>query len=51
MLLNGGEYRGVRILREDTVRATLVNYNAYLESANPESRRGLGFGASTSTGT
>src|SRR5262249_40896650 len=28
---------------EDTVRSTLVNYNAYLESSNPESRRGLGF--------
>lgn len=43
MLLNGGEYRGARILHEDTIRAMLVNYNAYLESAYPESDRGLGF--------
>ncbi|MFE9656349.1 serine hydrolase [Micromonospora sp. NPDC006431] len=42
-LLNGGEYRGQRILRDDTVRAMLVNYNASLESAYPESDRGLGF--------
>ncbi|SCL29462.1 CubicO group peptidase, beta-lactamase class C family [Micromonospora pallida] len=42
-LLNGGTYRGQRILRDDTVRAMLVNYNARLESADPESRRGLGF--------
>ncbi|MFC8617146.1 serine hydrolase [Micromonospora purpureochromogenes] len=42
-LLNGGEYRGRRILRADTVRAMLVNYNAPLESAYPESDRGLGF--------
>lgn len=42
-LLNGGEYRGRRILREDTVRAMLVNYNAHLETAFPESDRGLGF--------
>jgi CubicO group peptidase (beta-lactamase class C family) len=42
-LLNGGEYRGRRILREDTVRAMLVNYNAPLEPAYPESDRGLGF--------
>ncbi|SCF16793.1 CubicO group peptidase, beta-lactamase class C family [Micromonospora viridifaciens] len=42
-LLNGGTYRGQRILRDDTVRAMLVNYNAPLESADPESRRGLGF--------
>jgi CubicO group peptidase (beta-lactamase class C family) len=43
MLLNGGEYRGHRVLREDTIRAMLVNYNAALESAYPESDRGLGF--------
>ncbi|SCL37603.1 CubicO group peptidase, beta-lactamase class C family [Micromonospora rhizosphaerae] len=43
MLLNGGRYGGQRILREDTVRAMLVNYNAQLESAYPESDRGLGF--------
>ncbi|GAB3934780.1 serine hydrolase domain-containing protein [Micromonospora vulcania] len=42
-LLNGGEYRGRRVLRSDTVRAMLVNYNAPLESAYPESDRGLGF--------
>ncbi|MER6594151.1 serine hydrolase [Micromonospora purpureochromogenes] len=42
-LLNGGEYRGRRILRPDTVRAMLVNYNAPLEAAYPESDRGLGF--------
>ncbi|WP_148086407.1 serine hydrolase [Micromonospora sp. HM5-17] len=42
MLLNGGEYGGVRILREETVRAMLVNYNAALESSYPESDRGLG---------
>ncbi|MFI6258425.1 serine hydrolase [Micromonospora zamorensis] len=42
-LLNGGEYRGRRILRSETVRAMLVNYNAPLESAYPESDRGLGF--------
>ncbi|MGC5331896.1 serine hydrolase [Micromonospora sp. DT62] len=42
-LLNGGEYRGRRILRADTVRAMLVNYNAPLEQAYPESDRGLGF--------
>jgi CubicO group peptidase (beta-lactamase class C family) len=43
MLLNGGAYQGVRILHEDTIRTMLVNYNAHLESADPESRRGLGF--------
>jgi CubicO group peptidase (beta-lactamase class C family) len=43
MFLNGGEYRGKRILRESTVRSMLVNYNAQLESHDPESRRGLGF--------
>ncbi|MFV2114848.1 serine hydrolase [Micromonospora sp. LOL_025] len=42
-LLNGGEYRGRRILRPDTVRAMLVNHNAPLEQAYPESDRGLGF--------
>ncbi|MGN9778067.1 serine hydrolase [Micromonospora sp. H33] len=42
-LLNGGEYRGRRILQADTVRAMLVNYNAPLEQAYPESDRGLGF--------
>ncbi|MFI7489959.1 serine hydrolase [Micromonospora echinaurantiaca] len=42
-LLNGGEYRGRRILHADTVRAMLVNYNAPLEQAYPESDRGLGF--------
>ena len=42
-LLNGGEYRGRRILRSETVRAMLVNHNAPLESAYPESDRGLGF--------
>jgi len=43
MLLNGGEYRGARILRESTVRTMLVNYNGGLESRYPESDRGLGF--------
>jgi CubicO group peptidase (beta-lactamase class C family) len=42
-LLNGGAYRGRRILRESTVRAMLVNYNADLESRFPDSDRGLGF--------
>ncbi|MEU4774623.1 serine hydrolase [Micromonospora sp. NPDC023644] len=42
-LLNGGEYGGRRILRPDTVRAMLVNQNAPLELAYPESDRGLGF--------
>lgn len=42
-LLNGGDYRGRRILRSETVRAMLVNGNAPLESAYPESDRGLGF--------
>ncbi|MEU6205736.1 serine hydrolase domain-containing protein [Micromonospora musae] len=42
-LLNGGEYRGRRILRPETVRTMLVNYNAGLETAYPESDRGLGF--------
>jgi hypothetical protein len=43
MLLNGGTYAGKRILAESTVRAALVNYNAHLETAYPESDRGLGF--------
>ncbi|MFG1607727.1 serine hydrolase [Actinoplanes sp. NPDC049265] len=43
MLLNGGTYAGRRILAESTVRAALVNYNAGLEQAYPESDRGLGF--------
>jgi CubicO group peptidase (beta-lactamase class C family) len=43
MLLNGGEYRGTRILREDTVRSMLVNYNAHLAARFPDSARGLGF--------
>ncbi|MCW3820106.1 beta-lactamase family protein [Micromonospora sp. DR5-3] len=42
-LLNGGEYRGRRVLRADTVRTMLVNYNSLLEQAYPESDRGLGF--------
>jgi CubicO group peptidase (beta-lactamase class C family) len=42
-LLNGGWYRGARVLREETVRAALVNQNASLESRFPESDRGLGF--------
>ncbi|MER7442585.1 serine hydrolase domain-containing protein [Micromonospora avicenniae] len=42
-LLNGGEYRNRRILRPETVRAMLVNYNAPLETSYPESDRGLGF--------
>jgi CubicO group peptidase (beta-lactamase class C family) len=43
MLLDGGRYRGARILAEDTVRAMLVNYNGRLEPTDPESARGLGF--------
>ncbi|GIJ43548.1 serine hydrolase [Virgisporangium aliadipatigenens] len=42
-LLNGGVYKGRRILREGTVRDTLVNYNAGLELSYPDSDRGLGF--------
>jgi CubicO group peptidase (beta-lactamase class C family) len=42
MLLNGGQYRGHRVLRPSTVRAMMVNYNASLEQAYPESDRGLG---------
>jgi CubicO group peptidase (beta-lactamase class C family) len=43
MMLNGGTYKGRRILREDTVRKALVNYNAGIEGSYPESDRGLGF--------
>jgi CubicO group peptidase (beta-lactamase class C family) len=43
MLLNGGEYRGRRILRPETVRLALVNHNAALSAQNPEAARGLGF--------
>jgi CubicO group peptidase (beta-lactamase class C family) len=43
MLLNGGQYRGRRILREKTIRQMLVNYNAHLEALYPDSDRGLGF--------
>jgi len=42
-LLNGGQYRGRRILSESMVRTMLVNYNAHLEDRFPESDRGLGF--------
>ena len=42
-LLNGGAYRGERILSEAMVRRALVNYNQGLESGFPESDRGLGF--------
>jgi CubicO group peptidase (beta-lactamase class C family) len=42
-MLNGGTYRGRRILSEAMVRRALVNYNAGLESRFPESDRGLGF--------
>jgi hypothetical protein len=43
MLLNGGTYRGRRVLAEPTVRAALVNNNAVLEPRFPDSDRGLGF--------
>jgi len=43
MLLNGGQYRGARILREATVREALVDYNARLEDKYPTAARGLGF--------
>jgi hypothetical protein len=43
MLLNGGAYRGKRILSERMVRSALVNYNADLEDRFPDSDRGLGF--------
>jgi CubicO group peptidase (beta-lactamase class C family) len=42
-LLNGGQYRGRRILSEAMVRTMLVNNNAHLEERYPESDRGLGF--------
>jgi len=42
-MLNGGTYRGRRILSEDMVRQALVNYNAALETRFPDSDRGLGF--------
>ncbi|MFC7531631.1 serine hydrolase [Actinoplanes sp. GCM10030250] len=42
-LLDGGAYRGRRILSEPMVRQALVNYNAGLEQAFPDSDRGLGF--------
>ncbi|XVV15456.1 serine hydrolase [Actinoplanes sp. CA-131856] len=42
-LLNGGTYKGKRILSEGMVRQALVNYNADLLAGNPESARGLGF--------
>ncbi|MEU4221771.1 serine hydrolase domain-containing protein [Actinoplanes sp. NPDC026623] len=43
MLLDGGSYRGRRILSAPMVRQALVNYNADLLEAYPESARGLGF--------
>ncbi|MEV4348198.1 serine hydrolase domain-containing protein [Actinoplanes sp. NPDC049596] len=42
-LLNGGSYKGKRILSEAMVRRALVNYNADLLAQYPESARGLGF--------
>ncbi len=42
MLLNGGKYRGVRILRNSSVRTALVNYTARLVQT-PDDQRGLGF--------
>ncbi|HZE40543.1 MAG TPA: serine hydrolase domain-containing protein [Stackebrandtia sp.] len=39
-ILNGGTYGGERLLRQDTVRALLTNYNADLP---PEAGRGLGW--------
>ncbi|NMO53285.1 serine hydrolase [Actinoplanes sp. TBRC 11911] len=42
-LLNGGAYRGTRILSERMVRAALVNYNEGIEDRFPDSDRGLGF--------
>jgi CubicO group peptidase (beta-lactamase class C family) len=38
-ILNGGSYRGARILRPDTVRAMLTNYNQEF----PDNSHGLGF--------
>ncbi|WP_328476005.1 beta-lactamase family protein [Actinoplanes sp. NBC_00393] len=43
MLLNGGVYRGRRILSESMVRQALVNYNADLLPQYPAAARGLGF--------
>jgi CubicO group peptidase (beta-lactamase class C family) len=43
MLLDGGTYKGKRILGEATVRQALVNYNAGIEERYPDSDRGLGF--------
>ncbi|MEV6494378.1 serine hydrolase, partial [Actinoplanes sp. NPDC051633] len=43
MLLNGGRYRGHRILSEAMVRQALVNYNFDIELQFPDSDRGLGF--------
>ncbi|MBG0563811.1 serine hydrolase domain-containing protein [Actinoplanes aureus] len=42
-LLNGGSYRGRRVLSEAMVRQALVNYNADLLPRYPDSARGLGF--------
>ncbi|MFE0021830.1 serine hydrolase [Amycolatopsis sp. NPDC059021] len=38
-ILNGGSYRGHRILRQDTVKAMLTNYNRQF----PDDAHGLGF--------
>ncbi|MET8153664.1 serine hydrolase [Actinoplanes sp. NPDC049668] len=42
-LLDGGSYRGRRILSRSMVRQALVDYNADLRPRYPESARGLGF--------
>ncbi|GAA4604348.1 CubicO group peptidase (beta-lactamase class C family) [Actinoplanes octamycinicus] len=42
-LLDGGTYRGTRILSTPMVRQALVNYNAELLPQYPDSARGLGF--------
>ncbi|MEU7904908.1 serine hydrolase [Actinoplanes sp. NPDC049118] len=42
-LLDGGTYRGRRILSRPMVRQALVDYNADLRQRYPESARGLGF--------
>lgn len=42
-LLNGGIYRGERILSARMIRQSLVNYNADLLARYPDSSRGLGF--------
>lgn len=43
-ILNGGSYRGRRILRPDTVRAMLTDYNAQLPNGpSPGGAHGLGF--------